>query len=187
MAQEAGLLGRATRDRQSITADWTPVRQLIDGVTVVEIRSVPRRGGVLTEVFRQDWLEHHKIAQVFQVMLSPGTLSAWHAHRHTTDRLFLASGSVTLAVFDSRSESPTAGLVNELHLSIARPQLVVIPPGVWHGIIASGSEPALVLNLPDRAYAYEEPDHWRLPPDTPEIPYRFAVPDGPGVHADVLA
>jgi dTDP-4-dehydrorhamnose 3,5-epimerase len=187
MAQEAGLLARATRDRQSITADWKPVRQLIDGVTVVEIKAVPRRGGVLTEVFRQDWLEHHEVAQVFQVLLTPGTISAWHAHRDTTDRLFLASGSATLAVFDGRLESPTAGLVNELHLSIARPQLVVIPPGLWHGLIASGSAPALILNLTDRAYAYEEPDHWRLPPDTPEIPYRFAVLHGPNAERDALA
>jgi len=50
---------------------------------------------------------------------------------------------------------------------------VVVPPGVWHGLIATGIVPALVLNLPDRAYAYEEPDHWRLPPDSPQIPYRF--------------
>jgi dTDP-4-dehydrorhamnose 3,5-epimerase len=31
----------------------------------------------------------------------------------------------------------------------------------------------------DRAYTYEDPDHWRLPPDTREIPYRFRSPNGP--------
>jgi dTDP-4-dehydrorhamnose 3,5-epimerase len=36
-----------------------------------------------------------------------------------------------------------------------------------------GDGPAAVLNAVDRAYDYEDPDHWRLPADTPEIPYRF--------------
>jgi len=82
-------------------------------------------------------------------------------------------GSITLALYDARAGSPTRHAVNELHLTIARPQLVVVPPGVWHGFLVTGTAQALVLNLPDRAYAYEDPDHWRLPPDTAEIPYRF--------------
>ncbi|MEA2891954.1 MAG: hypothetical protein QOI05_2747 [Bradyrhizobium sp.] len=31
--------------------------------------------------------------------------------------------------------------------------------------------PSLTLNRVDRAYSYENPDHWRLPPDTPDIPF----------------
>jgi dTDP-4-dehydrorhamnose 3,5-epimerase len=33
-----------------------------------------------------------------------------------------------------------------------------------------------VLNLVDRAYSYEAPDHWSLPIDTEQIPYRFESP-----------
>jgi dTDP-4-dehydrorhamnose 3,5-epimerase len=42
---------------------------------------------------------------------------------------------------------------------------------VWHGLKTLGATPSLILNLVDRAYSYENPDHWRLPPDTPEIPF----------------
>jgi hypothetical protein len=31
----------------------------------------------------------------------------------------------------------------------------------------------VLLNLVDRAYQYEQPDHWRLPLDSDQIPYRF--------------
>jgi len=31
--------------------------------------------------------------------------------------------------------------------------------------------PSILVNLVDAAYSYDDPDHWRLPPDTPEIPY----------------
>jgi dTDP-4-dehydrorhamnose 3,5-epimerase len=54
-----------------------------------------------------------------------------------------------------------------------RPSLVIIPPGVWHGVVSLGPETALLLNLVDKAYAYDAPDHRRLPPDTEHIPYRL--------------
>jgi dTDP-4-dehydrorhamnose 3,5-epimerase len=49
--------------------------------------------------------------------------------------------------------------------------MMVIPIGVWHGLQNLGSADALMLNFPTRAYDYEDPDHFRLPFDTPEIPY----------------
>ena len=41
----------------------------------------------------------------------------------------------------------------------ARPTLLVVPAGVWHGIQNLGATEALMLNLPSNAYDYEDPDH----------------------------
>jgi len=109
-------------------------------------------------------------------------VSAWHAHRHATDRLFANHGLIKVVLFDARRDSATAGRVNVFRCGDVRPQLVVVPPGVWHGVQSIGATPALLLNLPDCEYAYEAPDHWRLPPDTDEIPYSFAA--GPRPNAD---
>ena len=57
--------------------------------------------------------------------------------------------------------------------------LLIIPPGVWHGLQNVGNSEALVLNFPTRAYNYEDPDHYRLPFDTAEIPYRWTISDRP--------
>jgi dTDP-4-dehydrorhamnose 3,5-epimerase len=49
-----------------------------------------------------------------------------------------------------------------------------LPPiGVWHGIQNLGSSDALMLNWPSRAYDYQDPDHYRLPYDSPDIPYQW--------------
>jgi dTDP-4-dehydrorhamnose 3,5-epimerase len=48
-----------------------------------------------------------------------------------------------------------------------------VPPQVWHGIQNVASTESSVLNLVDRAYAYEDPDHWRIPADSPHIPFKF--------------
>lgn len=168
------LLEGATKDRQTITPRWVPSAQtLIDGVEVHEVLNVPKSNGYLTEIFRAEWLGNPAIDQVFQVVLEPGALSAWHTHAMTTDRLFISSGIVRIALYDGREGSPTHGLVNEFRFGTIRPALLVVPPRVWHGVENIGSSHAFVLNLVDRAYDYEDPDHWRVPADSDQIPFRF--------------
>ncbi|HEX6086434.1 MAG TPA: dTDP-4-dehydrorhamnose 3,5-epimerase [Thermoanaerobaculia bacterium] len=168
------LLEGATKDRQTITPRWVPSAQtLIDGVEVHEVLNVPKSNGYLTEIFRAEWLGNPAIDQVFQVVLEPGALSAWHTHAMTTDRLFISSGIVRIALYDGREGSPTHGLVNEFRFGTIRPALLVVPPRVWHGVQNIGSSHAFVLNLVDRAYDYEDPDHWRVPADSDQIPFRF--------------
>lgn len=171
----AWLLDGAVRDAQTITARWTPAETaLIDGVAIVEVRNVPKAQGHLTEVFRQDWSTlPAPVDQVFQVVMNPGGLSAWHAHERTTDRLFVTHGLVRIALFDGREDSATRGQVNEFKFGAIRPALVTIPPRVWHGVQNIGTGTAAVLNIVDRAYDYEHPDHWRVPHDSPAIPFRW--------------
>ena len=90
------------------------------------------------------------------------------------DRLFINQGHVKVVLFDGRQESPTHGRICEIHCGDARPAMLVIPIGVWHGLQNLGSTDALMLNFPSRAYNYEDPDHYRLPFDTTEIPYAWS-------------
>jgi dTDP-4-dehydrorhamnose 3,5-epimerase len=172
---ENWMLAGTVQDEQSITADWTPSQlELIHGVAIKEIKNVPKANGYLTEVYRSEWqLDDLPVSQVFQVALVPGGISAWHAHRVTTDRLFVNQGMMRIVLYDSRADSPTRGVVNEVRFGAMRPALVIVPPQVWHGIQNLSQETSLILNLVDRAYRYESPDHWRVPPDSPEIPYQF--------------
>jgi dTDP-4-dehydrorhamnose 3,5-epimerase len=175
-AAPAWLLEDAVKDRQTITARWSPsALRLIDGVAVHEVLHVPKSQGYLTEVFRADWLHGTNVTvdQVFQVVLEAGGISAWHAHERTIDRIFVNRGMMRLVLYDAREESPTRGLVNELRFGTVRPALVIIPPRVWHGIQNLASAESSVLNLVDRAYAYDDPDHWRVPVNSPQIPFSF--------------
>jgi dTDP-4-dehydrorhamnose 3,5-epimerase len=173
-AAQDGWIEGAVRDRQSITADWMPQQELLSGVQVKEVRNVTGEGKALTEIFRRDWeLDAGHVDQVFQVVLEPGRVSAWHTHQWTTDRLFVSRGLIKVALYDARKSSDTCGRINEFRCGVARPALIIVPPGVWHGVQNLAAEPACLINLVDRAYQYEDPDHWRLPWDTPMIPYSF--------------
>lgn len=168
------------RVRQSVTSDWQRADQKpIAGVVVREVRAVGTAYGALTEVFRRDWeLDNAGVDQIFQSVLEPGAVSAWHAHEDTTDRLFVSAGRLDLVLYDSRPDSPTCGELNRFAFGTFRPGLLVVPPRVWHGVHNASSAPAMLLNAVDRAYRYEGPDHWSLPPDSDAIPHRFPEPPG---------
>jgi dTDP-4-dehydrorhamnose 3,5-epimerase len=168
------MLPGAKKDPQLITSEWQKLEKLIDGISVREVLHVPRDHGVITEVFRPEWdPTGQPVVHIYQSRLYPGALGAWSCHAHNTDRLFVNQGNIKIVLYDGRDESKTAGTLNELHAGDARPFLIVIPPGIWHGLQNLGSEEALVLNMPTNPYNYEDPDHYRLPHDTPEIPYSW--------------
>ena len=182
MSTTSWQLPGSERDVQSVTSDWLPVaRPTIHDVGIFESRWVNKSNGRLAELYRRDWLgpDAH-IDQVFHVVLTPGGVSAWHVHGETVDRLSVAAGQVRLVLYDARDHSPTHRQILELVLSEYRPQLIVVPPGVWHGVENVGRDFAVIVNMPDRAYRYDEPDHWRLPASTGEIPYRFRGVPAPG-------
>ena len=164
---------RAQQDRPLVGSDWTSTDRLMDGVSLHEVRNVVTRNGITTEILRDDWGVHGRVVHAIFVRLRVGALSAWHMHRRKTDHLFVVGGLVRAVLFDDRPGSPTRGTVDELFLHHARPRLLTIPPGVFHGLQVLGGEPGEFVNYFDAAYAYDDPDDHRLPLGTPLIPYSF--------------
>ena len=76
-------------------------------------------------------------------------------------------------LYDARPESPTHGRVQEIYLSERNRALMVIPRGVFHAVQNVGTFDAAFVNLPTRPYSHADPDKFRLPHDTDQIPYRF--------------
>jgi dTDP-4-dehydrorhamnose 3,5-epimerase len=166
-----GMLKGAKKDSQNTTGNWDRVGPLIHGVTLKRTRHIVTGNGLTTENFRSDWPETGSaIGHVIHVALDAGRTSAWHSHRIQTDGVFVLSGRLLLAMFDGREDSPTGGKVTVLRLDGQDPMLVRIPPQVWHGLKPLQG-PATFLNIISHPYNYEDPDEWRLPPDTEQIPF----------------
>lgn len=170
------MLPGARKDDQQISEDWQKVGEKIENVSVREVRHVPRDHGVITEIFRPEWDPTGlPVVHVYQSRLFSGALGAWSCHRRSTDRLFVSQGHLKIVLYDDRDDSKSKGQIMEMHAGDVRPCLVVVPPGIWHGLQNLGHDDALVLNFPTEAYNYKDPDHYRLPYDSAEIPYQWNV------------
>ncbi|MEH6515098.1 MAG: dTDP-4-dehydrorhamnose 3,5-epimerase family protein [Halioglobus sp.] len=162
----------AQKDSQLVDRDWNILQKAIDGVVIKEIRHVPRDHGVITEMYRTEWDPTGlPVLQTYQSRLYPGAIGAWSCHAQSIDRLFVSSGHIKAVLYDGREQSPTYGMINEFHLGDHRPAFLVLPTGIWHGLQNLGDCDSMVINFPTLAYQYEDPDHFRLPMDTPDIPY----------------
>ncbi len=173
--QSPAARSQGRKDPAHIDRDWVVDRRWIDGVRIKDVRNVVTGNGITTELYRPDWgVVEGTVQQVIHVALRGHAISAWHQHRHRWDFLFTVSGHLRVVLFDPREDSPTHGQVDTLHLSVARPMLVAVPPWIWHGVQNLSGDVSCFVNMFDRPYDYADPDEWRLPQDSSEIPYTFA-------------
>lgn len=168
------MIESAAKDSASVSSTQALLRRYPDGVSVHDVRNIVTRNGLTTEIWRNDWVPGAaETRQAIYVSLRPGAVSAWHLHRYQRDQIFVVAGALKLVLFDARDDSSTRGDVCELFLERARPCLVTFPPDIWHGLVALGTVETSFVNFFDRLYSHDDPDEWRLPPDSDEIPYRF--------------
>lgn len=150
----------------------------IDGVWTKDLVWHRDARGRLTEILRSDDSNFPGFGQVYVTVTNPGVVKAWHLHKKQRDTFTCISGQLIVALYDQREDSPTAGALTEFHLSAQNPMLISIPPGVYHGWKCVSTDEALVINIPDRPYDHHNPDEYRLPPDTEDIPYKWDLTPG---------
>jgi dTDP-4-dehydrorhamnose 3,5-epimerase len=149
--------------------------EYIHGVKVRKLRLIPDDRGWLMELLRTDWEEFERFGQAYVTACYPGVIKAWHYHKGQTDHFACIGGVAKVALYDPRDDSPTKGVVNEFYLGTLNPILVKIPPLVYHGFTAVGTETATIVNFPTALFNYEKPDELRVPYDDPAIPYTWEV------------
>jgi len=151
---------------------------MIAGVSTRKLRLIPDERGYLMEMLRRDWEEFEQFGQVYLTAVYPGAVKGWHYHKKQTDHFICVQGMAKVVLYDGRSESPTFGEINEFFMGNFNPILLKIPPGVMHGFKGIGQEITLIVNVPTELYNYGEPDEYRLPAHTDQIPYHWERKDG---------
>lgn len=164
----------AVRDRATVDASGNPLEAGIEGAVFRPAVTHFDERGELTEIWSQGWgLVDEPVPHVYQVVAAPGSIRAWLVHYLQTDRLFFSMGRLRVVLYDDREGSATRGRLQDLVAGERRRGLLVIPPGVYHGVQNLGSGEAVYINLPTRAFDHAHPDKYRLPHDSDRIPFRF--------------
>ena len=172
-------LGAAERDRQTVTSEGKSTSQLLHGMSIHRSPTHTDDRGTLTEILDPRWGWHpDPIPYIYYITERPGHAKGWALHKTHEDRYFIIRGEMEMVTYDVRPGSPTAGRICQLVLSDRDPFIVNIPINVWHATRNLGQEDAIIVNLPTKLYDHANPDKYRLPLDTPLIPYSFG--DTPG-------
>jgi dTDP-4-dehydrorhamnose 3,5-epimerase len=148
---------------------------MIEGVKVKDLEPLPDDRGMLMEIWRSDDPDFQRFGQVYITWVNPGVVKAWHYHVKQTDHFVCVAGMAKVALYDAREGSPTFGETNDVIMGWQRQRLLIIPPGIYHGFTAVGTESAGIVNIPSEPYNHENPDEYRRPYDDPEIGYDWGV------------
>ncbi len=151
---------------------------LIDGVAVRCGKVLSDERGRLGEIMRADDPWFKKFGQVYFTTTYPGVVKAWHYHKTQTDHFYVIKGTVKVALYDDRKDSPTYGVINQLYLGEHCPGLIRIPPGVQHGWMCVSDTEAYIVNIVSEMYDYKQPDEFRTHPHNNHIPYEWTRKDG---------
>jgi dTDP-4-dehydrorhamnose 3,5-epimerase len=148
---------------------------MIEGVSIKRLHGHADERGCLTEILRCDEDLFQKFGQLYVSLNYPGVIRAWHYHKKQDDYWAVVKGMIKAVMYDAREGSPTHGQVQEVFLGEQNPVLLKIPEGVIHGYKTIGVEPSLLINIPTEAYMPADPDEYRLPFDTEEVPYDWDI------------
>ncbi len=151
---------------------------MIDGVKTKSLKVIPDERGFLMEMLRNDDEVYERFGQTYLTVCYADVVKGWHYHRVQTDHFVCVHGMSKVVLYDGREDSSTNGEINEFFMGTQNPILLKIPPLVMHGFKGIGGEPAYIINSPTEVYSYDEPDEFRLPFDTDEIPYDWDVKMG---------
>jgi dTDP-4-dehydrorhamnose 3,5-epimerase len=126
----------------------------IGGVLWKPLRKFHDDRGWLCELFRHDELpvEFHPVMAYLSVT-EPGIARGPHEHVDQADCFcFLGPSNFKVYLWDNRKGSPTYGNFQSDVVGADKPMALVVPPGVVHAYKNIGTEPGLVVNLPNRMY-----------------------------------
>jgi len=151
---------------------------MIQGVRQKKLKIIPDERGRLMELLRSDEDLFIQFGQVYMTTAYPGVVKGWHYHKKQIDNFIVIRGMVKLVLYDNRDDSPTKGEINEFFIGEHNPLLIQIPSLVLHGFKCISRNEAVCINCPTEAYNHLQPDEYRIPPHTNEIPYKWERKDG---------
>jgi dTDP-4-dehydrorhamnose 3,5-epimerase len=159
------------RDQQTVTPEGRRLDRLPEGMVLRDLVTHTDERGTVCELYDPRWgVNQDDLVFAYVFTIRPGAAKGWGIHREHEDRYAFLSGEAELVFYDAREDSSTAGQESRLFLSELQRRLLVIPRGVWHAERNIGATDVRVVNFPTIQYDHANPDKYRLPLDTRELP-----------------
>ena len=149
---------------------------VIDGVKIVPLRQIVDERGKIMHMLKATDPHFIEFGEIYFSCAWPGVVKAWHVHSTMTINNAVVSGHAKLVMYDMRADSPTKGELQEVFFGEDNHCLVQMPPGIANGYKAYGDKLVVLANCATEPHRPEEMK--RLPPDTPDIPYDWALKHG---------
>lgn len=151
---------------------------MIKDVELKELKLISDERGLLMEILRAYDDIFKGFGQCYITVCKKGAVKGRHYHKEQIDNFVCMSGKALAVLYDLRENFPTSKEVAKFILeepsNKSKPILLQIPPMIVHGFTGIDSEKAVILNVPNKPYKYENLDEYRLLRNSQEISYKWS-------------
>jgi dTDP-4-dehydrorhamnose 3,5-epimerase len=144
---------------------------MIHDVVVTPLEQIADERGKVMHMLRNDAKGFTGFGEIYFSCVYAGVVKAWHFHKRMVCNYAVPFGQIKLALYDTRSESPTRGGIQEILLGEQNYCLVTIPPLIWSGFKGLGSTMSIVANC--SSIPHDPAESERLDPFENDIPFEW--------------
>ncbi len=121
-------------------------RVMIEGVKVNKLKQIVDDRGKVMHMLRSDDKVFQKFGEIYFSTIYFKSIKGWHLHKESFLNYACIKGEVKLVLFDSRENSSSKNLYQEIILSPKNYSLVTIPPNIWNGFKGLDKEESIIAN-----------------------------------------
>tara|TARA_B100001175_G_scaffold316047_1_gene328984 strand:- start:2523 stop:2957 length:435 start_codon:yes stop_codon:yes gene_type:complete len=119
---------------------------MIEGVKVNKLKQIVDDRGKVMHMLRSDDKVFQKFGEIYFSTIYFKSIKGWHLHKESFLNYACIKGEVKLVLFDSRENSSSKNLYQEIILSPKNYSLVTIPPNIWNGFKGLDKEESIIAN-----------------------------------------
>lgn len=149
---------------------------MIYGVEIIPLKQIVDERGKVMHMLKSTDPHFEKFGEIYFSCSWPGSIKAWHMHKSMTLNNAVISGRAKLVLFDSRVDSPTKGVLQEIFLGEDNYCLVKIPPKIINGYKSYGDKLVILANCATEPHDKNEIEY--IDPFDNNIPYEWNLKHG---------
>ena len=121
-------------------------KAVIEGVKINKLRQIVDDRGKVMHMLRNDDKVFQKFGEIYFSTIYFKSIKGWHLHKESFLNYACIKGEVKLVLFDTRENSSSKNLHQEIILSPKNYSLVTIPPNVWNGFKGLDKDESIIAN-----------------------------------------
>ncbi len=122
------------------------IKVVIEGVKINKLKQIVDNRGKVMHMLRNDDKVFQKFGEIYFSTIYFKSIKGWHLHKESFLNYACIKGEVKLVLFDTRENSSSKNLHQEIILSPKNYSLVTIPPNVWNGFKGLDKDESIIAN-----------------------------------------
>lgn len=124
--------------------------ELINGVKITRLKKIISDKGSVLHFLRNDDPDFTSFGECYMSEINSVAIKGWKKHLEQTQNIVVPIGKIKFVLFDSRNNSATKNLINEIIVDRNDNYIrLTIPPNIYYAFKNLNETNSLIVNCPD--------------------------------------